>query len=84
MGPYLGVSWVGEFPLNKSMQKAHFVHQSCEMDVTSYHTSVQLVSPQAGFKWTYTDGYSFILGYRGLYNSKTRINQVEGRLEWIY
>ncbi len=82
--PYIGLSWVGEFPLGHSKQKASFTGQSCVIDVTSYHSSVQLVSPQAGIKWTQNSGLSFSLGYKGLYNNKTSINEVEGRLEWVF
>ena len=80
--PYLGASWVGEFPLHKSKQKASFVNQSCVMDVTSYDSSVQLGSPEAGIKLTYCDGSSFTVGYKGLFNDKTRINQFEARVDW--
>ena len=82
--PFLGVSWVGEFPLGHSKEKARFVGQSCEFEVKSYHSSVQLVSPEAGFKWTRNSGFSFLVGYKGLYNSRTTINEVEGRLEWVF
>ena len=82
--PYLGLSWVGEFPLGKSRQRASFSGQSCVIDVTSYHSSSQLVSPQAGVKWMTSDGFSLVFGYKGLYNRKTSINEVEGRLEWVF
>lgn len=82
--PYIGLSWVGEFPLGHSKQKASFTGQSCVIDVTSYHSSVQLASPQAGVKWTRNSGLSLLLGYKGLYNNKTSINEVEGRVEWVY
>ena len=82
--PYLGLSWVGEFPMGHSKQKASFIGQSCVIDASSYHSSVQLVSPQAGIKWTSYCGISFSVGYKGLYNSKTNINEVDGRIEWDF
>ncbi len=82
--PYIGLSWVGEFPLGKSKQKATFINQDCIMNVESYDSSVQLASPQGGVKWTCCNGSSLTLGYKGLFNNKTRINQVEGRFECIF
>lgn len=82
--PYLGVSWVGEFPLGASRQRANFVDQKPLMIVNSYHSSVQLVSPQAGFNWTRNNGFSFIFGYKGLFNHKVHINEVDARLEWVF
>ena len=79
--PYLGASGVGEFPLHKSKQKASFVDQSCVMDVTSYDSAVYLGSPEAGIKWTHCNGGSITVGYKGLFNDKTRINQFEVRVE---
>ena len=80
--PYIGLSWVGEFPLHKSKQKVTFSGQTVE--VISYNTSVRLASPQAGIKWTHCCGASVILGYKGLFNSSVRINQAEARLEWVF
>lgn len=82
--PYLGISWVGEFPINKSKQPASFIGQTCVIDATSYSSSVQLLSPQGGVKWTSCNGMSFLIGYKGLFNKSTRINQIEGRLEWVF
>ncbi len=82
--PYIGLSWVGEFPLGHSKQKASFTGQSCVIDVTSYHSSIQLASPQAGVKWTQNSGFSFLVGYKGLYNSKTSINEVDASVEWVF
>lgn len=82
--PYIGLSWVGEFPLEHSKQRASFVDQSCTFSVTSYHSSVQLASPMAGLKWTYNCGMSWSVGYKGLFNRKTSINEVDARLEWIF
>ncbi len=82
--PYIGLSWVGEFPLNHSKQRASFTGESCVIDVTSYHSSVQLASPQAGVKWTNECGVSFLVGYKGLYNSKTSINEIEANLDWVF
>lgn len=82
--PYLGLSWVGEFPINDSRQKASFTEQSCVIDAKSYHSSVQLVSPQAGIKWTTNKRFSFIFGYKGLFNRTVHINEVEARLEWLF
>ena len=82
--PYLGVSWIGEFPLGNSKQKASFIYQMCVMNVKSYGSDNHVVSPEAGVKWTHRCGVSLLAGYKGLYNNRTRINQVEGRLEWIF
>lgn len=82
--PYIGLSWVGEFPLNHSKQRASFTGESCVIDVTSYHSSVQLASPQAGVKWTTNGGVSFLVGYKGLYNDKTNINEIEANLDWVF
>jgi outer membrane autotransporter protein len=82
--PYLGASYVGEFPIHKSKQPASFVGQSCVINAKSYDSSVHLGSPQAGVKWTNCSGWSFLLGYKGLFNSKTTINEIEGRIEWLF
>lgn len=82
--PYIGVSWVGEFPLGHSKQKASFTDHTCVFEVNSFHSSVQLISPQAGVKWTRNSGFSILVGYKGLYNRRTTINEVEGRLEWVF
>lgn len=84
ISPYIGLSYVGEFPLNDGDQRASFRGRSCVMDVTSYHSDVHLVSPQAGIKYSHCNGFSFILGYKGLYNRNTIISQGEGRLEWVF
>lgn len=83
-GSYLGLSWVGEFPLGHSKEKASFINQSCVIDVTSYHSSAQLASPEAGIKWTSLRGLSWSIGYKGLYNSEISIDQIETRFEWIF
>jgi hypothetical protein len=82
--PYLGISWVGEFPLNDSKQKGKYRDLHATVDVESYDSANQLVSPEAGIKWTHFCGFSTLLGYKGLYNSDIRMNQIELRLEWIY
>lgn len=82
--PYLGLSWVGDFPLSKSHSKGSFVGQSCVINTTSYHSSVQLVSPQAGIKFTTDCGLSFSIGYKGFYNEKTNNNEVDARFEWVF
>jgi hypothetical protein len=84
IAPYLGLSWVGEFPLNDSDQVAHFQGQKCKIDTEAYDSSVQLASPEVGVKWTSCGGFSALIGYKGLYNSDVRISQIEGRLEWIF
>lgn len=83
-GPYVGISWIGEFPLSTSKQRAQFVGQSCTFSVNSYHKSIQLVSPQAGLKWTGYGGFSFSVGYKGLYNNSTQINEVDARFEYLF
>ncbi len=82
--PYIGLSWVGEFPIGKSKQPASFVGQSCTIDALSYDSSVQLGSPQAGIKWSHCNGASFMLGYKGLFNNSVRINEIEGRVDWSF
>jgi len=84
IAPYLGYSWLQDLPFGKSKQPASFKGQSCVIDALSYDSSVKLESPQAGFKWTHCSGGSISLGYKGLYNKKTRINEIEGRLEWVF
>ncbi|MDN3506100.1 MAG: autotransporter domain-containing protein [Simkaniaceae bacterium] len=82
--PYLGLSWVGEFPLNESKQPASFTGQSCVIKALSFDSSVQLGAPQAGIKWSHCNGASFSLGYKGLFNGSTRINQFDGRFDWVF
>ncbi len=82
--PYIGISWVGEFPLSRSKQRAHFVGQDCTFSVGSYHSAIQLVSPSAGIKFTNKCGFSFSVGYKGLYNSSTHINEIDTGIEWIF
>ena len=84
MAPYFGISYVGEFPLGKSRQQAHFAHQSCTINVVSFDSSVNLGSAEGGIRWTNVNGISFLIGYKGLFNTKTSINEVEGRLEWTF
>lgn len=82
--PYFGLSWVGEFPLHDSKQPASFVDSSCIIDALSYKSEQSLVVPQAGIKYTHCSGCSLLLNYKGLFNGKTCINQVNARLEWIF
>lgn len=82
--PYFGLSYVGEFPLHRSKQKGNFRDQSCLIDPTAYDSAVNLGSPELGIKWTHCNGFSFVVGYKGLFNSKTSINELEGRLEWVF
>jgi len=82
--PYISVSWVGEFPLGASHQKGNFIDQTCVMDVRSYNTSVQFFSPELGFRWSSGRYFSFMLGYKGLFNSRTFINEGEARLDLTF
>lgn len=82
--PYFGLSYVGEFPLHRSKQKAHFRDQTCLIEAMSYDSAVNLGSPELGIKWTHCNGFSFVVGYKGLFNSKTSVNELEGRLEWVF
>ena len=82
--PYIGVSYVGEYPLTASKQKASFSGQSNTFTVKSYDSAVNLVSPQAGVKYTNSSGTSFVLEYKGLYNGEFSANQFEGRVELIF
>ena len=79
--PYLGISWVGEFPLNDAKQEATFVSGSGLINTTVYDSSNHLASPEAGLIWNDEKDWSVILGYKGLFNDKTRINQAELRFE---
>lgn len=82
--PYLGLAWVGELPLNKSIQQASFEYQVCEMHVISYCRANHLVAPQLGFKWTQTSGFSFMASYKGLFNRKTTANTFDARIEYAF
>ena len=82
--PYIGVSYVGEYPLTASKQKASFSGQSNTFTVKSYDSAVNLVSPQAGVKYTNSSGTSFVLEYKGLYNGDFSANQCEARVELIF
>jgi len=84
VAPYIGGSYVGEFPLHDSKEKASFTGQSCVMNVKSYDSAVHLGSPQVGIKWTFCNGFSLNTSYKGLFNDKTRINEVHARVEWIF
>lgn len=82
--PYLGLGWVGDFPLHTSKQEANFRTQAPVMNVTSYDSSIQMVSPQAGAKVTYANGFSALLNYKGLYNSEIQLNELALRFEWVF
>lgn len=84
VAPYIGLSWVGEFPIGDSKHPASFIGQTPVIDALSFDSSVQLGSPQAGIKWSHCNGASFLIGYKGLYNGDVRINELEGRFEWIF
>jgi len=82
--PYIGASWVGDFPINDSDQKANFRGRSCVMDIEAYDDSIQLGSPEMGFRLTYDCGPSMLVGYKGLFGKKDRINQIDIRFEWAF
>jgi len=82
--PYIGGSYVGEFPLNASRQKASFIGKACVIDAKSYDNTVHLGSPTVGASWIYCDDFSFTASYKGLFNNKTRINEAEVRFDWIF
>jgi len=82
--PYFGGSWVGDFPLNDSDQKASFIGQSCVMDIESYDSSLPMGSPELGIKFTHECGFSVLGEYKGIFNDKVRVNQFDVRLEWIF
>ena len=79
--PYLGISWVGEFPLNDSKQEASFLDQTPVFEIPVYDSSNHLASPEVGLIWNDEKDWSLIIGYKGLFNDKTRISQAELRLE---
>ncbi len=82
--PYIGLSYVGDYPLTDSNLKATYTGQTNSFTVLSYDSPVNLFSPQAGIKWSDTCGRSLILEYKGLFNYDVSVNQVEGRVEWIF
>jgi len=82
--PFIGLSYVGEFPLSRSYQKANFIDQSATFKVVSYNDIINLGSPEFGLKWTHNNGFSFVIGYKGLFNTKTSINEVDAGLEWVF
>ncbi len=82
--PYFGVAWVGELPLDRSLELARFENQVCLMDVVSYCKSNHLFAPQFGFKWTSCTGFSFMASYKGQFNRKTTANTFDARMEWAF
>ncbi|HMD82777.1 MAG TPA: hypothetical protein VKE92_15780, partial [Anaerolineales bacterium] len=82
--PYLGLSWVGDFPLEDSKFQATFIDQTPVMDVTSYTKSQQMVSPQAGLQYTHCCGVRGIVSYKGFYNRDIEINDFEARIDWRF
>ena len=82
--PFLGLSWIGEFPLGDSRQKANFQEQDCVMNIRSYHSLFNFASPEAGFKITRCNGLSFIGSYKGIFNNRTRSHEMEARFEWAF
>ena len=75
---------MGEFPLNTSRQKASFQDQNCVMDIEVYDSIENFLSPIAGVKCSRCNGTSLVAGYKGIFNSKTRIHELEARFEWAY
>jgi outer membrane autotransporter protein len=82
--PYIGASWVGDFPLNTSVQKAHFSGRNYAMDIDIYHASIEMVSPEIGVRLTYDCGPTMLIGYKGLFGKKVRMNQADVRFEWAF
>lgn len=82
--PYIGGSWVYDYPLNDSDQKASFIDQVGVISVEAYDSPVQMGSVQAGIRHSRCTGFALQVGYRGLFNRDTRINQLDLRLEWSY
>ena len=83
--PYLGLGLVVDnFFWSKSKQRANFRGATCVMDVISYCSAIHMFAPQAGFKYSHCSGFSLIIGYKGLFGDKARVNQGEGRLEWAF
>jgi len=64
--PYIGVSWVGEFPLHPSKMSSRFTLHGNPLKTKSYDSDVHLGAPQA--KWSHCNGTSSSLGYMDLYN----------------
>jgi len=82
--PYLGVSWVEEYPLGKSHQRASFIGQSCVINTVAFHSRLSYISPQFGVKWTQDCGFSLLINYKGLFNKKVMINEADIRLERVF
>lgn len=80
--PYLGFSWVGEYPLHDSHERGHLSGLGGEMKITSYWSHQSLLSPQAGIQVSRMNGLSVLAFYKGLFNKDTRIHQGEFRVEW--
>lgn len=84
LNPYFGISYIGEYPLGKSKQKSNFAGQSCTIDATSYHSTANFGSGEVGLKWKSKNGFSVELGYKGFFNTKTSINELNGQLLWSF
>jgi uncharacterized protein with beta-barrel porin domain len=82
--PYIGLSWVGDFPLGTSYEKATFVDQTYLMKVKSYHSCENMISPEVGLTLKNCSGVSFAINYRGYFNNRVTENTGEGRFEWTY
>ena len=54
------------------------------MGVVSFDSMFNFISPVVGVKWESCRGFSLNGEYKGIFNEKTRIQQIEGRIEWIY
>lgn len=82
--PYLGLSWVGEFPLHHSTQKGTISGAGGELSITSYWSMQNLISPEAGIQFEGMSGLAVFALYKGLFNQGTRIHQGEFRVEWTF
>lgn len=84
-GPFLAISWVGEFPLQKSKEPARFIDRQCLINSTSYKANPNhLVSPQAGVWVEGGCNLTINLSYKGYFNTKTQVNTIEGGASWSF
>ena len=82
IAPYLGISWMGEFPLETSRQPAQFIGRDCVIDSISYEANHNhLIVPQIGVKMENECGFTALVGYKGFFNDCTRIHQIEASAE---
>jgi outer membrane autotransporter protein len=81
--PYIGVSYVGEYPLHTAREKASFTGRSCVINAISYDQLIHLGSPALGVTWAFCD-WILEAQYKGLFNNRTRINEASASINWQF